>query len=161
MIVEFQKIEEISDGRVDFYSARLGENELYEFEYFDGKDFSKHEKEIQILYNVIDQIKYKTAKQYFFKHENAANALPKVSPEIIKANLDDFGIRLYCIRLTDNVLILLNGDIKTKQNPMDCDKVRIHFMNAIKIANKLDKALLAREINYQNVNCLVGYEIDI
>lgn len=161
MKVLFEKIEELSEEYVEFYSAKFGKDTLFEFEKFEENEFPKHQEELQIIYNVINQMRKRGAKNYFFKHEGPANALPKVTQEIIEANKDDFGLRLYCIRLTDNVVILLNGGIKTKIDPTECSNVKEHFNNAIKIAKKLDKDLLAREINYQQFNCLEQYQIEI
>jgi hypothetical protein len=59
------------------------------------------------------------------------------------------------------VLVLLNGDIKTMNNPKDCRNVKPHFENAIKIAKKLDDLLFDNEINYQQYDCLVNYETEI
>ena len=161
MKVIFEKIEEISDREVEYYSVRLGEKPITEFELFDAKDFPRHDEELQIIYNVIDQMRWRGARQFFFKQEGPANALPRVNQEIIDANNEDFGLRLYCIRLTDNLVVLLNGEIKTKINPIDCPNVRIHFRNALKIAQKLDKALFDKEVNYQETDCLLEFEIEI
>ena len=161
MKVIFEKIEEISDREVEYYSVRLGEKPITEFELFDAKDFPRHDEELQIIYNVIDQMRWRGARQFFFKQEVPANALPRVNQEIIDANNEDFGLRLYCIRLTDNLVVLLNGDIKTKINPVDCPNVRLHFRNALKIAQKLDKALLDKEVNYLETDCLLDFEIEI
>jgi hypothetical protein len=157
----FDKIWEISNETVAFYTAKLGENELFEFELFEEKDFPEHGEELQIIYNVIDQIRKRGAKQYFFKHEGPANALPIVTDAIKTANKVDFGLRLYCIRLSDNVLILLNGDVKTTLHPEKCENVKVHFRNAYKIAQKLDKLLIAGEVNFQYEDCLVNFEIEI
>jgi hypothetical protein len=159
--VVFEIIDDLSKNEVEFYSVKLGTNALTEFEYFDARDFPKHLEEIQIIYSVINQMQYRSAKHFFFKPEGPANALPRVSQAIIDANKEDLGLRLYCIRLTDNVVILLNGGIKTKQNPKECPNVKLHFDHALKIAAKLDKALLQRDISYYETNCLADYEIEI
>ena len=161
MLVVFEKIGDISTEEVTFYSVRLNKNELTEIELFDEYEFPEHSKELEILYNVIDEIKYRGAKSYYFKSEEGANALPRVSQQIINANKKDYGLRLYCIRLTDNIVVLLNGNIKTKHNPEECPNVRRHFKNAIKIARKLDKLLREGEVNYEKPNCLLNLEFEI
>ncbi len=161
MKVYFEKITEFSGAVVDFYTVLLDDDAFYEFEKFDNTDFPEHAKELQIMYAVIDEMQERGAKKYYFKEENAANAIPIVTQHIINANKKDFGIRLYCIRLTDNVVILLNGGIKTKKLPIDCPNVKQHFKNALKIAKQLDKAIIAKEINVQQKDCLQYYEIEI
>ncbi len=161
MRVTFEKIDELSTSKVEFYSVKLGDCSLAEFQKFDNKEFPQHLEELQIAYKTIKEIGKRGARSYFFKFESAAHALPIVSQAIMDANKEDFGLRLYCIRLTDNVLVLLNGDIKTDINPINCKNVKEHFSNANKIAKRLDKGLLDREINYQTIDCLINYEIEI
>lgn len=162
MTVTFVKIDDLSTGFVDFYTIRLGNNQLTEFELFDEKDFPDHEEEIQIIYNVIEAMKTIGARiRYFKTNEGPADALPRVSEEIMDANTVDFGIRLYCVRLTDKLVILVNGDIKTKIDPSLCDNVSSHFRRTFKIASKLDRLLKEGEINFQEPGCLDNLEIDI
>lgn len=161
MIVLFERIDDISIGEIDFYTARIDNNDLTEFELFVEKEFPSHKKELEILYSVIDEMKIRGAKSYYFKPEREANALPKVTQEIITANKKDFGIRLYCIRLTEKVVVLLNGDIKTEKNPVNCPNVQQHFKNAVKIARELDRLLKEGEVNYQNSDCLLNIESEI
>ena len=162
MTVTFEKIDELSADLVDFYTVRLGDNELTEIELFDEKDFPKHQEEIQIIYNVIEAMKTKGARLHYFKtNEGPADALPRVSQEIMDANKDDYGIRLYCVRLTDNLVILVNGGIKTKIDPTLCNNVSPHFRRTYRIASNLDKLLKGGEINFQESGCLDNLEIDI
>lgn len=122
MVVLFEKIKEISKGRVTFYTARLDDKELNEIESFDNQEFPNHTEELEILYNAIDLMQIKGALKAFFKEEDAANALPIVPQSLQVANDTDYGIRLFCIRLNDNIVVLLNGSIKTAQ------KIRIVIM---------------------------------
>lgn len=161
MIISFKKISEFSNKNVDFYTLLLGENELTEFEFFLDKEFPNHKSEIEIMFNALESMQSIGAKSYFFKDEQNANAIPVVPTAIMDANKDDFGIRLYCIRLTDNLVILINGDIKTHKNPLMCANVKSHFENALKIAKKLDRLLFNNEINFQEINCLQDLEIEI
>lgn len=161
MVVCFEKIEDISHGKVAFYTVKLGDNQLTEIELFDSKDFSDHAQELKILYNAIDLMQIKGALKAFFKDEDAANALPVVPESLQVANGTDFGIRLYCIRINDNLAILLNGAIKTAHKNQDCENVRQHFYNAKRIAKAIDKMILDREINPVDANCFANLEIEI
>lgn len=161
MLVHFEKIEELSTGVTQFYTIRLGNNELTEFELFDEKEFPNHQEELEIAYNVIAQMQDREARKIFFKDESGAHALPRVPEEIMDNNKYDFGLRLYCIFLTPELVILSNGDIKTNINPLECPNVSVHFKRIRKIASILDKALINGEINYNNENPFEDFEIEI
>lgn len=161
MKVYFERIDEFSSERTEFYTVRLGNGQITEFELFDQKDFPDHQTELEILYNVIYEMRGRGAKHFYFKSEGPANALPIVPKEIISCNNIDFGLRLYCIRLTDNLLVLLNGDIKTQHKPLNCPNVKKHFENAVKIARALDMLLNDGEISFVRDHSLTNIEIEI
>lgn len=163
MIVSFKKIEEFSKRRVRFYTAQLGENELSEFEYFTEKEYlyKTHFEEMKILYNSIEQIQLRGAKQYYFVPEGEANYLPVVGANIKRENKIDYGVRLYCIRLRDDLVVLLNGDIKTQLNPKQCKNVSLLFSQALAIAKGLDKALIAKDINYNEEDPFESINLEI
>ena len=79
------------------------------------------------------------AQKHFFRHENAASALPP--PNFHYVDIDDYGLRLYCIRLSESVVILLNGDRKTTQKVQDCPLCSRHFSLANRLAHKVDEAI--------------------
>ena len=144
MIVTFHTIPELAFGQVQYISARLGDDPLLEFEKFDEKDFPlpQHITERQIIYATIRKMGERGAKAFYFRPEGPAFALPgRVDPSLIEANPNDFGIRLYCGFLRADLVLLLNGDIKTRLNPKDCPNVGPHF----RIAEKLIRVLLKAE----------------
>ena len=159
--IQFVKIKELSEGVTQFYTFRIGESELTEFELFDAKEFPDHYKELEITYNLIDQMQYREARGMFFKDESGAHALPRVTQDIKEINKVDYGLRLYCIFLTPTLVILGNGDIKTKINPNDCANVAIHFKRIRSIARALDKALLIEDVNYGRKNPFENLTLDI
>lgn len=147
---------------IECYTIKLEDNKLSEFELFDAKSFPDHHSEIEIVYNVLEEMQVRGAKDFYFKtNEGPADALPRVSKEIMDANKEDFGIRLYCIRLTDNLLILLNGDIKTHKDPRECGNVKQHFKRAIAIAAKLDKLCFDKDIDFTEQGSLDDLQIEI
>jgi hypothetical protein len=139
----------------------LDDNKLTEFELFVDKDFPEHESELEIIYNAIEEMQYRGAKSIYFKDESNANAMPVVTKAIMDSNKGDYGIRLYCIRLTDQLVVLLNGEIKTESKAQDCINVKKHFKNAVTIATKLDTLVINREINFQETDCLINLEFEI
>ena len=63
------------------------------------------------------------ANPHHFKHERSAEALPP--PYYIQPGQPNrYGIRLYCIRLGRGAVVLLNGDLKTHNDPEQCPKCK-------------------------------------
>lgn len=154
MDVSFEKIELLSQKSVGFYTVRLGLDGLTEFEKFDARDFAQHQKELEIIYLVLEEMGLRGAEPYFFRPENGAEALPAnrdVPIEVIEANTD-YGIRLYCIRLTKEIVILLNGNIKTHLDPKQCPNVRTHFTNAVRLSKAITQAILDGDIKLSGKN---------
>lgn len=86
------------------------------------------------------------AQKKYFRHEGAAEALP---PNAQFLDLDYAeNLRLYCCRISDHVVILFNGGIKTKgiNNPQDCEVVKPHFENANKLTRCINKAFTDKQI---------------
>lgn len=79
----------------------------------------------------------------FFRPEQKASALP--SPRGSRVGIEiksDTTLRLYCVRINEDIVILCSGDIKTKDNAQDCPNVSYHFRLANKISQKIDEAQL-------------------
>ncbi len=166
MIVGFGPIPGLSFKNVQFISAKLGKDPLSEFEKFDELELIKHQHitELQIIYATIRKIGQRGAKSFFFRHEGPAFALPgKVDQGLIESNPDDFGIRLYCGLLRPDLVLLLNGGIKTKLNPAECPNVGPHFRNAVNLVRVLLKAeneLLIR-FTSSGIDMDEGFQIEI
>ena len=85
--------------------------------------------------------KYGAHKEHF-KDEDAAERLPPPYHQFIESGEpNDYGLRLYCIRLTPSVVILLNGDRKTALKVHDCKNCYVHFDRARKISRKINQAI--------------------
>lgn len=163
MKLYFELIHDLCSTKVDVYTVQIDDDELFEYEKFYGAEFKNHKQEIQFIEGILEQIKFRGARRYYFRHEGAADALPNNVPdEIVELNIEDQGVRLYCIRLSDSVLILLNGGIKTTQNPKDCPNVRTHFLFANKLANCLTEHIRQEGIDLLiDKHCFQGLEIEI
>ena len=140
--VNYYTVRLISDG----ITHELSETEKF-FEMYDHEDHPNF-REFDLLYRVIDAIGYlvKGAEECLFRFEDAAHALPpnigqarrKLGIEIIT----DSALRLYCIRLTERVVILINGGVKTTDKALKCPNVRNHFRLAQSVAKAIDGLLV-------------------
>jgi hypothetical protein len=101
-----------------------------------------------------------------FRHERNADALP---PNYIHLPTDDseenseFGLRLYCCRFTPGIVVLYNGDLKTKHYPDDCPNVSGHFKFALRATKSIDQAREDGYVQFDGTRLLVdeGFILEI
>ena len=147
---------EILTPLVRYYSIRLEDEngeagEYNEFEKFVSKH--QHLEAIQEEWN--DLLAWLTirlgerhaAKDKYFRHEGTAQALPP-SANFLEIDYRQ-NLRLYCLRLSDHVVVLFNGGIKTKgvATAQECAVVRPHFRRANQLAKAIDKAIKSGDIS--------------
>jgi len=151
LTIYFELIGRISTRFVSFYTIKLKNSEITEYDKFCNKFFPDHVREKAILDKTLFNMGLSGAKpRYFEKPEKGAYALPSVKINIKKANKKDFGIRLYCIYISPSIVILLNGDIKTVDGPAQlCPNVKDHFNRAVSLVSKLKKANDMELVSYE------------
>ena len=86
------------------------------------------------------------AKSRYFRFENDAAALPP--PARIMAELGNSycQLRLYCIRLSDEIVILANGGRKTSQTVQNSPELMAYFRFANKMAQQLIELIQSGEL---------------
>lgn len=86
------------------------------------------------------------ASSRYFRFENAAAALPP--PARIMAELGNSYclLRLYCIRLSDEVVILANGGRKASQTVQNSPELMTHFRFANRMAQQLIELIQSGEL---------------
>ncbi len=111
MIIE----EYVEFDKVNYYTVRLEYDDKVEEDNEMDKFLQKFEKvsaelreEFQDLISLIENIGERGAKKQYFRLENKANALPKSASQNTKERLFflETSIRLYCIRLSEMIVIL-------------------------------------------------------
>lgn len=88
------------------------------------------------------------ALRQFFRFEKTAEALPPYGAHKIDEltiNFVGFPLRLYCLRISDSLLILFNGGEKTAETAQE-GKTSMVFHEANRYAEKILKALKSKEI---------------
>ena len=120
-IIEYEKFKQVT-----YYSVLMDDNKLCEMDKFIEK-FSENENYIEdfnILITIIEQMgERKKAHQKWFRPENQAHALPPPSHQMKQFIVDEISkneLRLYCIWLSPEVVILLNGGVKDAQTVQEC-----------------------------------------
>jgi hypothetical protein len=118
-------------------------------------------EDLQLLNHYIETIgKSYGADLRHFKAENNAERLPPPYHFV----QGDYGVRLYCIRVSDEIVILLNGDHKTSQKVQDCPNCFPHFKFANKVAEAFWSAVESGIIEYEGKEIffnLDDYELEI
>ena len=138
----------LSFDRVTYYSFKVGDssetNEISEFEDFKNK-FGKT-LEFRFIFGKLRAFGRTGARENYFRFEDKAVALPPYGSiselKTLHPEEENFvDLRLYCIRMSDRCVILLNGDIKTTTKALDCPNCRSHFQLANAISRKIDKGI--------------------
>jgi hypothetical protein len=155
-IIELDRLE---FSKVKYYSVLIEGRTYSEFLDFQHRMRAGHPTQLGELNMLIKQIGNEYgAEKHFFRDERQAEALP---PEFFDYNGEDdedptnqFGLRLYCLRGNESVVILFNGDLKTSQKAGDCSKCKKHFDLANKITAAIDKGIVSKAIKFESKKIL-------
>ena len=137
-----------------FYTVRWDDIDISETDKFiikyDSDEMPLLKKALQQLLSFLfDVIGEQGAKKAFFRFENKAEALPPSGTfelEELTLNLHYFPLRLYCLRLTEHLVILFNGGEKTDQSAQG-SKASMAFHDANAFAAKILEALKDGDIH--------------
>ena len=104
------------------------------------------------------------AQDQYFKREGMAERLPPPTFRFLDSDGEsDFGLRLYVNRLSEELVILLNGDRKTAQSVRDCPNCKPHYEFANKISDAIYYAIKDEkiEINGKDILTDEGFFLEI
>ena len=148
MRVELVPIPALAFNKVHYYSVRYEGKENSEFKDFQLRMGIKNSIELAEINRHIENIgkKYGAYPDHF-RDEGAAEGLPPPYHQFIESDdSDDYGLRLYCIRLLPSIVILMNGDRKTKLKAKECENCKPHFDKAVALAKKITEAIVSGEM---------------
>lgn len=152
----FEVIEFYTGKKVIFYTVKFTDLEKSETDGFVEKydnidDYSELCSDIVAL---IAEIGDRGALDYYFnRQENDFQALP--NKENAKANFQGEHLRLYCMRISESIVILFNGGIKDEGTAQD-SKCSIQFYEAHGYTKRISQALIDKEIEIQ-ANKLISW----
>ena len=159
MIVQILYLEQLQFSKVSYYTVQVDGRPLSEFRDFQTRmqQNEKDKKQVAEINRLIENIgKKHGAQERFFKREGFAERLPPATYHFIDSDGEtDFGLRLYCVRISEEVVILLNGDRKTAQSLKDCPNCKPHFDFANKISDAIYKAKTKEEIEIDGFDILM------
>ena len=124
------------------YTIQFLSDDKSEFEKFISKfrEDAELNPDFQAIMRFIEQIISNGALERYFRREGKMNDSVVALP-VLKSKL-----RLYCLRLTDKILILGNGDVKNSRTYEEDATLQGYVMDLQKF-----ERLLKREVRYGNV----------
>ena len=113
------------NDNVSLYSICFDGNEESEFEKFLAafKDNATYNREFNIILLALSKIIDKGALERFFRYEG------KTSDRVVGMAIDSHSLRLYCLRISDKILILGNGGAKTTRTYEEDSKLLGYVMD--------------------------------
>jgi len=165
--VKILYLEELQFSKVSYYTVRVVGKLQSEFRDFQTRMLQneKDKKQVAEINRLIKIIGKKYgAQERFFKREGFAERLPPATYHFIDSDGEtDFGLRLYCVRISEDVVVLLNGARKTTQKIKDCPNCKQHFEFANKVSNAIFNATNNDEIEIDGFDILMedGYLLNI
>ncbi len=151
--------------KVGFYSIRLEDEVETEMEKFISKFRADpiFYQDYRVLAAWIKRIgNEEGALPGLFRDEDDAQALP---PEFrameIRGMLDEVGydLRLYCLRLSNEVVILLNGGVKESQKTQDSPDLLPKFRLANRVSKAVTQKIIRRELMIQGKQLKGDFEL--
>lgn len=100
------------------------------------------------------------AKLRYFRHEGATSDAKALPPPTRFLAGDTTNLRLYCMVISETVVLLYSGAIKTTQKAQDCPNVSSHFRLANKITAIINKCFLEKEIYWNEEDTDIIYSND-
>lgn len=167
-MAQWASIEEIYTFRkVKYYTVRLEDDPHSEMEKFILRfemdaEFQNDFENIVTLLGTLGNVK--GAKSRYFRDESAAQALPPEIREALRENWVQFidaNLRLFCLRMSDEIVILLNGGIKSSQKTNDSPDLAGKFRFAQQVSKAIDLKIRHRELQVVGNQLIGDFEIFI
>jgi hypothetical protein len=129
--VKLKTIEQ--NDNVSLFSICFEDNAESEFEKFllEFKDNATYNKDFETILLALSKIVEKGVLERFFRNEG------KMNDHVKALSIDSRKLRLYCLRISDQILILGNGGVKSTRTYQENEKLSGYVLNL----QDFDKAL--------------------
>ncbi|MGO1245682.1 MAG: hypothetical protein ACTHZ1_09210 [Sphingobacterium sp.] len=151
---------------VTFYSINYVDDDSSLFEKFVEAQNINNKDKLQHILSWIREIGNNYgAKKTYFREENQADALPPKGKNREPAYLEDGAntpndLRLYSLRINENIVFLFGGNIKTENHAQNCPNVKEHFRLANQISKAISEAIDSNDIVFNDSQTDIVYEED-
>ena len=131
-----------SSENCTMYTIQFLSDDMSEFEKFISKfrEDAELNPDFQAIMRFVEQILSNGALERYFRREGKMNDSVVALP-VLKSKL-----RLYCLRLTDKILVLGNGGVKTSRTYQEDDTLQGYVIDLQKF-----ESLLRQEVRSGNV----------
>ena len=138
---------------VGLYSILFEPNQETEFRRFLAKfkDNSTLNKDYQAILNAIDRIIANGALERYFRPEG------KINDNLAALAINSRRLRLYCLRISDQILIMGNGGEKNTRTYEECAELSGYVMDLQKFDELLKQAQEEGDISIER-NLITGIE---
>ena len=133
------------NDNVGMFSICFDGNEESEFEKFlnEVKDNATYNKDFNVLLLALSKIIDKGALERFFRNEG------KMNDSVKALAIDSRKLRLYCLRISDQILILGNGGVKTTRTYQENEQLSGYVMDLQTFDKVLIKAQKAGRVTIE------------
>lgn len=144
------------NDNVSLYSICFNDSELSEYEKFlvKFKDNAKLNKDFQTIILALEKIIERGALERFFRNEG------RMKDNLCALSIDSRKLRLYCLRISDQILILGNGGEKTTRTYEENLLLSGYVMDLQKFDELLKQAQKTGKISIEN-NLIIGIDTAI
>lgn len=134
--------------KVTYYSVQIEEEQESLFMNFANKHIGeRYDEQMAIIRFWLKKIGEEIgAKEYYFRPEGFRGGDARALPPSAKIIDVECNLRLYCMRINDEIVILFNGAEKTANTAQNCPLVLPHFLQANKLTRVIDQAFKDRDI---------------
>ena len=141
------------NDNVSLYSICFNGSDVSEYEDFLMKfrDNSKLNKDFQIILLALEKIIDQGALERFFRIEG------KMSDNVAALAIDSRKLRLYCLRISDQIMIVGNGGVKTTRTYQEDEELSGYVMDLQRFDELLKQAQQNGTITIEK-NMIVGIE---
>lgn len=133
------------NDNVGMFSICFDGNEESEFEKFlnEFKDNATYNKDFNVILLALSKIIEKGALERFFRNEG------KMNDSVKALAIDSRKLRLYCLRISDQILILGNGGVKTTRTYQENEQLSGYVMDLQTFDKVLIKAQKAGRVTIE------------
>lgn len=144
------------NDNVSLYSICFSDSELSEYEKFlvKFKDNAKLNKDFQTIILALEKIIERGALERFFRNEG------RIKDNLCALSIDSRKLRLYCLRISDQILILGSGGEKTTRTYEEDQLLSGYVIDLQKFDELLKQAQKTGKISIEN-NLIIGIDTAI